>query len=131
MPRNFAGELDLNFQKWEMTLCFFPKTFQTEPALIKPALEKGEISELTAAESVKEILRISKFIRLQNFEIINSENINEDLNNASHAELFRKIIFKRNNFVERRKNLFAFKLQQNLLLSSSWKSAVSEFCRSF
>lgn len=59
--------------------------------MIKSALEKGEISENRLAESVKKILKTKYLLGLQNLKSINSENINEDLNNASHAELSEKL----------------------------------------
>lgn len=86
-----AGELDLRAFKAGNDIMLFSQDVPNGKALIKSALEKGEITENRLAESVKKILKTKYLLGLQNLKSLNPENINEDLNNASHAELSEKL----------------------------------------
>lgn len=100
-----AGELDLRAFKAGNDIMLFSQDVPNGKALIKSALEKGEISENRLAESVKKILRTKYLLGLQNLKSINSENINEDLNNASHAELSEKLYSNAITLLKDEKNL--------------------------
>ena len=100
-----AGELDLRAFKAGNDIMLFSQDVPNGKALIKAAIEKGEISENRLAESVKKILRTKYLLGLQNLKSINSENINEDLNNASHAELSEKLYANAITLLKDEKNL--------------------------
>ena len=100
-----AGELDLRAFKAGNDIMLFSQDVPNGKALIKSALEKGEISENRLAESVKKILRTKYLLGLQNLKSINSENINEDLNNVSHAELSEKLYSNAITLLKDEKNL--------------------------
>lgn len=100
-----AGELDLRAFKAGNDIMLFSQDVPNGKALIKAAIEKGEISENRLAESVKKILRTKYLLGLQNLKSINSENINEDLNNASHAELSEKLYSNAITLLKDEKNL--------------------------
>ena len=73
--------------------------------MIKSALEKGEITENRPHGKCKENSENQIFIRTSNLKSINSENINEDLNNASHAELSEKLYSNAITLLKDEKNL--------------------------
>ena len=100
-----AGELDLRAFKAGNDIMLFSQDVPNGKALIKSALEKGEITENRLAESVKKILKTKYLLGLQNLKSINSENINEDLNNASHAELSEKLYTNAITLLKDEKNL--------------------------
>ena len=100
-----AGELDLRAFKAGNDIMLFSQDVPNGKALIKAALDKGEISENRLAESVKKILKTKYLLGLQNLKSINSENINEDLNNASHAELSEKLYSNAITLLKDEKNL--------------------------
>ncbi len=100
-----AGELDLRAFKAGNDIMLFSQDVPNGKALIKSALEKGEISENRLAESVKKILKTKYLLGLQNLKSINSENIKEDLNNTSHAELSEKLYANAITLLKDEKNL--------------------------
>ena len=100
-----AGELDLRAFKAGNDIMLFSQDVPNGKALIKSALEKGEISENRLAESVKKILKTKYLLGLQNLKSLNPENINEDLNNASHAELSEKLYSNAITLLKDEKNL--------------------------
>ena len=100
-----AGELDLRAFKAGNDIMLFSQDVPNGKALIKSALEIGEISENRLAESVKKILKTKYLLGLQNLKSINSENINEDLNNVSHAELSEKLYSNAITLLKDEKNL--------------------------
>ncbi len=100
-----AGELDLRAFKAGNDIMLFSQDVPNGKALIKSALEKGEISENRLAESVKKILKTKYLLGLQNLKYINPENINEDLNNTSHAELSEKLYANAVTLLKDEKNL--------------------------
>ena len=100
-----AGELDLRAFKAGNDIMLFSQDVPNGKALIKVAIEKGEITENRLAESVKKILKTKYLLGLQNLKSINSENINEDLNNVSHAELSEKLYSNAITLLKDEKNL--------------------------
>lgn len=100
-----AGELDLRAFKAGNDIMLFSQDVPNGKALIKAALDKGEISENRLAESVKKILKTKYLLGLQNLKSLNPENINEDLNNASHAELSEKLYSNAITLLKDEKNL--------------------------
>lgn len=100
-----AGELDLRAFKAGNDIMLFSQDVPNGKALIKAALDKGEITENRLAESVKKILKTKYLLGLQNLKSLNPENINEDLNNASHAELSEKLYSNAITLLKDEKNL--------------------------
>ncbi|WDT68298.1 glycoside hydrolase family 3 protein [Cloacibacterium sp. TD35] len=100
-----AGELDLKAFKAGNDIMLFSQDVPNGKSLIKSALEKGEITENRLAESVKKILKTKYLLGLQNLKSLNPENINEDLNNASHAELSEKLYANAITLLKDEKNL--------------------------
>ncbi len=108
-----AGELDLRAFKAGNDIMLFSQDVPNGKALIKSALEKGEITENRLAESVKKILKTKYLLGLQNLKSLNPENINEDLNNASHAELSEKLYANAITLLKDEKNLLPLSCSQN------------------
>ncbi len=107
-----AGELDLKAFKAGNDIMLFSQDVPNGKALIKAAIEKGEISEERLAESVKKILKTKFLLNLQDLKPINPENINEDLNNSSHAELSEKLYANAITLLKDEKNLLPLNCNQ-------------------
>ena len=99
------GEIDLRAFKAGNDIMLFSQDVPNGKALIKYAFEKGEISENRLAESVKKILKTKFLLGLQDLKPINPENINVDLNNASHAEISEKLYANAITLLKDEKNL--------------------------
>ena len=99
------GEIDLRAFKAGNDIMLFSQDVPSGKALIKSAFEKGEISENRLAESVKKILKTKFLLGLQDLKPINPENINTDLNNASHAEISEKLYANAITLLKDEKNL--------------------------
>lgn len=99
------GEIDLRALKAGNDIMLFSQDVPNGKALIKSAFEKGEISENRLAESVKKILKTKFLLGLQDLKPINPENINADLNNASHAEISEKLYANAITLLKDEKNL--------------------------
>jgi beta-glucosidase-like glycosyl hydrolase len=93
-------------------IMLFSQDVPNGKALIKSAIEKGEISEERLAESVKKILKTKFLLNLQDLKPINPENINEDLNNSSHAELSEKLYANAITLLKDEKNLLPLNCNQ-------------------
>lgn len=100
-----AGEIDLRAFKAGNDILLFSQDVPNGKALIKSAIEKGEISENRLSESVKKILKTKFLLNLKNLKPINSQNIKEDLNNVSHAELSEKLYANAITLLKDEKNL--------------------------
>lgn len=107
-----AGELDLRAFKAGNDIMLFSQDVPNGKALIKSAYEKGEISENRLAESVKKILKTKFLLGLQDLKPINTENINVDLNNTSHAELSEKLYANAITLLKDEKNLLPLSCSQ-------------------
>ena len=99
------GEIDLRAFKAGNDIMLFSQDVPSGKTLIKSAFEKGEISENRLAESVKKILKTKFLLGLQDLKPINPENINVDLNNASHAEISEKLYANAITLLKDEKNL--------------------------
>ena len=99
------GEIDLRAFKAGNDIMLFSQDVPSGKTLIKSAFEKGEISENRLAESVKKILKTKFLLGLQDLKPINPENINADLNNASHAEISEKLYANAITLLKDEKNL--------------------------
>ena len=99
------GEIDLRAFKAGNDIMLFSQDVPSGKALIKSAFEKGEISENRLAESVKKILKTKFLLGLQDLKPINPENINDDLNNTSHAEISEKLYANAITLLKDEKNL--------------------------
>lgn len=86
-----AGELDAMAFKAGNDIMLFSQDVATGKRLIQQDIDKGEISQERVEESVKKILLTKYYLGLNKYEPRNPENINEDLNNASHAEIVQKM----------------------------------------
>lgn len=86
-----AGELDALAFKAGNDIMLFSQDVATGKKLIQKAIDNKEISQSRVEESVKKILLTKYFLGLDTYSNINPENINEDLNNASHSEIVQKM----------------------------------------
>ena len=86
-----AGELDAMAFSAGNDIMLFSQDVSTGKKLIQQAIDKGEISQNRVEESVKKILLTKYYLGLNQYEPRNPENINEDLNNASHSTIVQKM----------------------------------------
>ncbi|WDF47953.1 glycoside hydrolase family 3 protein [Chryseobacterium sp. KACC 21268] len=86
-----AGELDALAFKAGNDIMLFSQDVATGKRLIQKAIDNKEISQNRVEESVKKILLTKYFLGLDKYSNVNPENINEDLNNASHSEIVQKM----------------------------------------
>ncbi len=86
-----AGELDAMAFSAGNDIMLFSQDVSTGKKLIQQAIDKGEISQNRVEESVKKILLTKYYLGLNQYEPRNPENINEDLNNASHSAIVQKM----------------------------------------
>ena len=86
-----AGELDAMAFKAGNDIMLFSQDVATGKKLIQKAIDKGEISQNRVEESVNKILLTKYYLGLNQYNNINPENVNEDLNNASHSALVQKM----------------------------------------
>lgn len=86
-----AGELDAMAFSAGNDIMLFSQDVSTGKKLIQQAIDKGEISQNRVEESVKKILLTKYYLGLNQYEARNPQNINEDLNNASHSTIVQKM----------------------------------------
>ena len=86
-----AGELDAMAFAAGNDIMLFSQDVSTGKKLIQQAIDKGEISQNRVEESVKKILLTKYYLGLNQYEPRNAENINQDLNNASHSAIVQKM----------------------------------------
>jgi len=86
-----AGELDALAFKAGNDIMLFSQDVATGKRLIQKAIDNKEISQSRVEESVKKILLTKYFLGLDQYSNVDPENINEDLNNASHSEIVQKM----------------------------------------
>ncbi len=86
-----AGELDAMAFKAGNDIMLFSQDVSTGKKLIQKAIDNGEIPQSRVEESVKKILLTKYYLGLKQYNNINPENVNEDLNNASHSALVQKM----------------------------------------
>ena len=86
-----AGELDALAFAAGNDIMLFSQDVSTGKKLIQQAIDKGEISQNRVEESVKKILLTKYYLGLNQYERRNPENINQDLNNASHSAIVQKM----------------------------------------
>ena len=86
-----AGELDAMAFAAGNDIMLFSQDVSTGKKLIQQAIDKGEISKNRVEESVKKILLTKYYLGLNQYEPRNPENINQDLNNASHSAIVQKM----------------------------------------
>ena len=101
-----AGELDLRAFKAGNDVLLFSQDVPTGKKLIKEAIQKGEISEKRLEESVKKILKTKYLLGLQNLRPLSSEEINNALNNDSHAKISEKLYANALTLLKDEKQLF-------------------------
>lgn len=86
-----AGELDALAFAAGNDIMLFSQDVATGKKLIQLSIDKGEISQDRVEESVKKILLTKYYLGLNQYVPRNPENINQDLNNASHAAIVQKM----------------------------------------
>ncbi len=86
-----AGELDAMAFKAGNDIMLFSQDVATGKKLIQQAIDQKEIPQERVEESVKKILLTKYYLGLNQYEPRNPKNINEDLNNASHAAIVQKM----------------------------------------
>ncbi|QIY84965.1 glycoside hydrolase family 3 protein [Chryseobacterium sp. NEB161] len=86
-----AGELDAMAFKAGNDIMLFSQDVATGKKLIQKAIDNGEIPQSRVEESVKKILLTKYYLGLDHYNTVNPENINNDLNNASHSVLVQKM----------------------------------------
>ncbi len=86
-----AGELDALAFRAGNDIMLFSQDVATGKKLIQKAIDNGEIPQSRVEESVKKILLTKYYLGLNQYNNTNPENVNEDLNNASHAALVQKM----------------------------------------
>lgn len=86
-----AGELDKKAFAAGNDIMLFSQGVSDGKKLIQQAIDNGEIPQSRIEESVKKILLTKYYLGLPNFKKISTNNINNDLNNESHAQLSEKL----------------------------------------
>ncbi|WP_411898387.1 glycoside hydrolase family 3 protein [Elizabethkingia occulta] len=86
-----AGELDKKAFAAGNDIMLFSQGVSEGKKLIQQAIDNGEIPQSRIEESVKKILLTKYYLGLTNFKKISTNNINNDLNNESHALLSEKL----------------------------------------
>ena len=86
-----AGELDALAFAAGNDIMLFSQDVSTGKKLIQQSIDKGDILQSRVEESVKKILLTKYYLGLNQYEPRNPENINQDLNNASHSEIVQKM----------------------------------------
>lgn len=86
-----AGELDKKAFAAGNDIMLFSQGVSEGKKLIQQAINNGEIPQSRIEESVKKILLTKYYLGLPNFKKISTNNINNDLNNESHAQLSEKL----------------------------------------
>jgi len=86
-----AGELDAMAFKAGNDIMLFSQDVATGKKLIQKAIDNGEIPQSRVDESVKKILLTKYYLGLNQYNNVNPDNVNEDLNNNSHSELIQKM----------------------------------------
>lgn len=85
------GELDALAFKAGNDIMLFSDGVKEGKRLIQQAIDNGEIAQNRVEESVKKILLTKYYLGLTNYQPINAENINSDLNNDSHTKIVQKM----------------------------------------
>ncbi len=86
-----AGELDAMAFKAGNDIMLFSQDVATGKKLIQQAIDKGQISQSRVEESVRKILLTKYFLGLDKYNNVNPDNINGDLNNATHSAIVQKM----------------------------------------
>ncbi|WP_278555267.1 glycoside hydrolase family 3 protein [Elizabethkingia bruuniana] len=86
-----AGELDKKAFAAGNDIMLFSQGVSEGKKLIQQAIDNGEIPQSRIEESVKKILLTKYYLGLPNFKKISTNNINNDLNNESHAQISEKL----------------------------------------
>ncbi len=100
-----AGELDAMAFSAGNDIMLFSQDVSTGKKLIQQAIDKGEISQNRVEESVKKILLTKYHLGLNQYEPRNPQNINEDLNNASHSAIVQKMYSNALTLIKDDKNM--------------------------
>ncbi len=107
-----AGELDAMAFRAGNDIMLFSQDVATGKRLIQKAIDSGEIPQSRVEESVKKILLTKYYLGLNKYNNINPENINEDLNNASHSALIQKMYANALTLLKDEKRLLPLKASE-------------------
>src|SRR5690606_10438350 len=85
------GELDALAFKAGNDIMLFSEGVKEGKRLIQAAIDKNEIAQNRAEESVKKILLTKYYLGLHKYEARNPANINNDLNNSIHTQIVQNM----------------------------------------
>ena len=103
------GELDALAFKAGNDIMLFSQGVAEGKRLIQKAIENGEIPQARVEESVKKILLTKYFLGLNQYTPKNPQNINSDLNNASHTAIVQEMYANALTLIKDEKKLLPLK----------------------
>ena len=125
-----AGELDKKAFAAGNDIMLFSQGVSDGKKLIQQAIDNGEIPQSRIEESVKKILLTKYYLGLTNFKKISTNNINNDLNNESHAQLSEKLYASALTLLKNDQKLLPLQKNETVyyvpLEEASYKTFVSE-----
>jgi beta-glucosidase-like glycosyl hydrolase len=103
------GELDALAFKAGNDIMLFSQGVAEGKRLIQKAIDNGEIPQARVEESVKKILLTKYFLGLNQYTPKNPQNINSDLNNASHTAIVQEMYSNSLTLIKDEKKLLPLK----------------------
>lgn len=103
------GELDALAFKAGNDIMLFSQGVAVGKKLIQKAIDNGEIPQSRVEESVKKILLTKYFLGLHQYSPKNPENINSDINNASHTAIVQEMYANALTLIKDEKKLLPLK----------------------
>ncbi|KQT21855.1 glycoside hydrolase [Chryseobacterium sp. Leaf404] len=103
------GELDALAFKAGNDIMLFSQGVADGKRLIQKAIDSGEISQARVEESVKKILLTKYYLGLSQYTPKNPQNINSDLNNASHTAIVQEMYANALTLIKDEKKLLPLK----------------------
>lgn len=103
------GELDALAFKAGNDIMLFSQGVAEGKRLIQKAIDNGEIPQARVEESVKKILLTKYFLGLNQYTPKNPQNINSDLNNASHTAIVQEMYANALTLIKDEKKLLPLK----------------------
>lgn len=103
------GELDAMAFKAGNDIMLFSQGVAEGKRLIQKAIDNGEIPQARVEESVKKILLTKYYLGLNQYTSKNPENINSDLNNASHTVIVQEMYANALTLIKDEKKLLPLK----------------------
>lgn len=103
------GELDAMAFKAGNDIMLFSQGVAEGKRLIQKAIDNGEIPQARVEESVKKILLTKYFLGINQYTPKNPQNINSDLNNASHTAIVQEMYSNALTLIKDEKKLLHLK----------------------